>query len=190
MIKYTYGLCILLFAICSCSKNDEGIDWSNYQSTALLNDTISWSAEQCWFGPYVPVKNEIGINLNHSNSFGELREQIVFSKLPLTVEKIPLKYIRRGSPVVEPIAAFNTFTSDGDAATEGYDLLERLSIDNYIDNYITIDWISEDSTEISGTYQLTLIISQKSPPKLIESRPDTLVYTNGTFKARLLLPRE
>ncbi len=185
-MKYTYGFCLFLFLVCSCSKNEEGVDWSDYQSIALLNDTLNWKAERCWFAPYTKGSNEVGLHLKHFNQFGELREQIYVAKFLLRIGKIPLKYRQPGTPTIEPTSRFFTYAADGDALTETYDLLEAEGIDNHL----IIDWISEDSTEVIGTYELTFVISEFSPPKFIESRPDTLTYTNGQFKARLLLPQE
>ncbi len=186
-MKYTYlVMTLIIFCLCSCKKEEEGcyldlcVDWEVYTSQSTLNNTTPWKAQHVWFGDLNSGKKII--HLNFANEFGYLREKIRIREFDLALGTIPLTAGWGVSPPYsdEPSAHFNTFTADGDALTEFYDLYDKEGFENYI----TINRISADTSEIEGEYQLFFVLSLDSPSKLDEYRPDTLVFTNGIFTAR------
>lgn len=72
---------IFFLSVFSCSKEEEEIcylgicDWGDCQSQSILNGSIQWKAQYCWFGELNNGKTIIG--LNFTNEFGELREKIL-----------------------------------------------------------------------------------------------------------------
>lgn len=178
---------VLLFSF-SCSKEDENcylnlcIDWEEYSSQSIINNNTEWKAQNVWFSDLNNGKTII--NMDFSNDFGELREKIRIRDFELTVGTV---YLMAAWGIWTPdffeqTAHFDTFAADGDASTEFYDLYHQEGFENYL----KINSISGDSLEIDGEYQLYFVISQDSPSKFDESRPDTLVFTDGTFTARKL----
>ncbi len=165
---------LLLLIICSCRKVSD-FDWLQYESTAIINDSILWEANTAWF---VEEEDEkLFVWLNHSiNLSGHLagREAIRIKDFPFQKGKHNLEYRRLGEKDGVPTAYFNTFAADGDVVSGSYELLEK----EFFNNYIQIDSILADSSHIEGRYQLAFLISKPNPPN-----PDTLIITNGEFKA-------
>ena len=179
----------ILFLFSSCSKQDDQncylnlcVNWEDYQSQATLNNDIPWSAQHCWFGDLNNGKTII--HLDFSNQFGELREKIRIRDFDLRSESIDLTAAWGiwTPDFREPTSHFDTYVADGDASTEFYDLFDSEGFENYV----KIIHISGDSLEVEGEYQLFFVLSQDSPSKFDESRPDTLIFTDGVFRARKL----
>lgn len=181
-MKNIFLLVFIILFCCACNKEElePKIDWSVYQSEAVLNDSLRWYADVSWTSKLNSGKRIIQFDV--FNEYRELREKIRIRDFNLKVGDIPLSYGWRGSDPKEPSAYFDTFIADGDASTEFYDLFDKEGFDNYV----KINHISADSLEIEGEYQLFFVISEDSPSKFDKTRPDTLAFTNGVFKARYI----
>lgn len=179
---------LVLVSLCliGCNKKDDDCSlescpaWDAFSSQASLNSSTQWEAQRCWAAELNSGKSII--QLAYYNQFGELREKIRIRDFDLRLDTIPLTAAWGiwTSDFYEPTAHFNTYAADGDAATEYYDLYNKEGFKNYL----KINRISADTSEIEGEYQLFFVISPNSPSKFDESRPDTLIFTNGTFAAR------
>ncbi len=173
-----------LILLSSCEKYGM-IDWGRYRSTATLNGNKEWTANKCWFDYYGSRGDVVYLLLDYTNNHGLVRERIAFVFYRDILGTTLLKHEKRGGEIAarKPSSYFDTFGEDlyRYTGTGIYDLFEKEGFENYI----RIDRISEDGKEIEGVYQLAFVISQGSrPPELDPSRPDTLIFTDGVFKAR------
>lgn len=197
-MKNVILLPLLLLSVLSCEKNIEPMmeeelfekdedfcylnvcDWEGYTSLSLINGDSEWEAKHCWFGNL--NNGTTIIHLSRLNDACFLREDIRIANVALELGKVK---ISSNWPFVGGMrdslqAIFDTYVADGDAGSEQYRLYE---IENF-DHYLEIDFISESRNIIEGSYQLYFVLDPNGPPKLSgPERPDTLIFTNGRFRA-------
>jgi hypothetical protein len=110
---------------------------------------------------------------------GYLRQKLYFIKIPRLKGRyqiVPSVYLHCNEQ--DPVyGELYTLNQDGDVVGDVYNTLEGA------DNYFQIDKIDNQTQEIKGSFQLTLVMEKRGD----ESRlPDTLRFTDGKFHAKIL----
>jgi len=128
----------------------------------------------------------VGITLLELDDECFIKDFLALKYLPLKMDDtIYIKYSYLGLATDFATASF--YIADDDVTIEQYDILEGEGISNWV----YIDFINFDTTEINGTFNLSFITTYK--PYLTgekerwddPNRPDTLHFTNGEFRAVL-----
>jgi hypothetical protein len=126
---------------------------------------------------------EKSLSLNSIDAYCSEKVRIGLSNLTLTFDTIRIDYSNLGLSKNHPTGRLDFM--DADASYETYHILESGS------NWLLIDEINSDTTEIRGKFSLSFITSYE--PYLTgererwddPNRPDTLHFTNGAFRAVL-----
>ena len=133
-------------------------------------------------GGWIHDKIEKSISLNSIDEFCAEKIRIGIKNIKLNInDTITLKYSHLGLSQEYPTADLDFI--DADAVLEQYDLIKNVY------NWIIIDSINSDTTEIKGQFKLSFVTNYEpylngekerwDDPK----RPDTLRFTNGEFRA-------
>ncbi len=178
------SLAILLFFLFACKKEEPIChlnicgDWEYYTSVATINGENTWYANYSYF-----QKNDNGtlrISLKRTNTYQLYKENIGIQLMDWThgIHKLFTGNLFEFINAEFPIAYFGE--GDDDLVGAEYYLLEGEGINNFVN----ITEISADSSEVSGTYNMSFYRSEDGPGKVDHSIPDTLHFTNGVFRAR------
>lgn len=165
---------LLLLSLFSCEK----LGFEIFYASADRNDGIMWDASDAFYA----VRNEkAGLTMHRYNEFGELRESLSFTNVPLQEGTYEVSYHVAGNQVSDTLfATLYTLAEDGDVLTEHYDIYETPDFESWI----TIDKVKNN--RIKGSFELALVLSPDGLPKWHEELPDTIYLTNGEFTARNL----
>ena len=166
-----------LWLIFSCNKEKFQPDFSNGQATALKNN-------QNWKGSARGgINNQgIGVDIVFSvfNDFGELRQELVFSKIPLIKGDYTLFIIDDGQSS-DSISRcnFNTISHDGDVLEDRYDVDESSDERN-----LTVTSYDETTNILQGTFDVMLKIDT-SRIKYNINNPETIHFSMGEFEVKI-----
>lgn len=190
----------ILTLVCSCDNNDyEFPDNCQGYSAGIYKHGYAF-AEGSYqdFGDYAifirervadtinggwnhdPVEKSISLNSIDSYCSEKIRIGITNIQIQ-TYDTIWLAYSNLGLSENYPTASMSYL--DADAGIEDYHLVEST------ENWLFVDQVNSDTTEIGGTFSLSFITSYE--PYLSgekerwddPNRPDTLHFTNGEFRA-------
>lgn len=172
---------ISLFYLFSCSKQPQmencidgsPIKGSNVGVTTINTNFIEWNNEPCYFseslnGKYVLTTSSF---YNNCDAF-----KLNINNLTLSKSKNFFDF-----NFESPIA--NLFIIHGGDA-----LAEQFEVSYSSNNSIQINEISKDSSEITGVLNLFFVLSNSSIGKGLykPDLPDTLIFRNGVFTAKLI----
>ena len=186
---------ILFFAVLSsCEYKDIGPGVSTWGTLNVMVNDKKWGERyQGYFQTtkaikerpewVLPCKDQyylIKSDIYNGSAF--LRESLSFEKVPFIIGKLKIVNFVDGVCNDKDLTCygfFNTSSDDGDVGQDNYRVLETE------DNYLFFDSIDPQSLEVTGRFQVTLVIKLRSvndPSKL----PDTLRFTNGVFHTKVL----
>jgi len=177
-IRHILLICIIISFFIGCKKDP---DKGKYYGTASATfNGKAWQSgkvrciitKQCSYG-------KLGFQFQVYNQYNELREEMIFFKIPSAVGTYIINPLNLNDPLCKdtiPIGSYHTLQSDGDVALDSYNAI--LSSNNYfkIDNY------NERTKELRGSFAVTFKIFSRQDP----NSPDTIRVSNGSFNTKIL----
>ena len=167
----------------SCKKEDCKPLYQQYGgASALVND------DYMEFGArYAKEANEKHTLLLHNivwfaNSTWALRNQISILELDLNLNDTMVLNYQLPGRINKLSAIFHTVISDGDAATECYEILETEDFPSWI----VLTEHCEELGHIAGSLQAAFIISDECPQKNDPMDPDTIYLSDAHFRAAII----
>jgi len=185
-----FSILILFFASCDVgplprlpswgylTADMNGKEWSKtYKNAYQVTHAVEGKAAKY---SAVPCQSDFTyIFSNLYNSDGNLRQELIFTKIPLERGHYKIIPFKNGTcNDSDPVyGIFYTSISDGDVAGDVYNVL------NSEDNFIEIDDYKVSTKEIKGRFQITFIVESKRYGHYL---PDTLRFLNGRFHTKII----
>lgn len=150
----------------TCNSNYAGIEWRNAASYFYCNNYHDLNS-------YPNYSIKFFISDNNCNM-----DVVTIKNLPKRGCKFKLEY-SLWALASFPSAVFHS-NNGGDATAEIYDLIEE-----GFDNWVSIESINKDSTELTGRFNLGFVLSKETPGRGLydPNMPDTLYFRDGTFRS-------
>lgn len=144
----------------------------DFKAESTLNGDTLWTAIHCILSK--EKNGTFNIEMTIYNDYCELREKLLINDFKLELGKNSLDSLKG--------VLFVTLIGDGDLIAG----VHLLSNNEGFDNYINITNISSDTTEVYGEFQFYLILIDQEESDEFVTKPDTLIFTDGTFSARTI----
>ena len=173
---YKISLVALFLVVLSCNKDNFQPDFLNGEATAIKND-------KAWKGQARGVGNNQGIGFDLSftvyNDAGELRQDLVFSKIPQALGNYAL--FQTTGQETENISGcrFFTMSHDGDVIGDVYKVVESVE-----ESHITVLSYDDENRILQGTFEI-MLFRDTSRANLNPDNPDMLHFENGEFEVRI-----
>lgn len=156
--------------VASAIKNGE--PWSAYSGAGQTSVAGSRSGSCAAF-------NTLEISVGTYSREGFSREYMLFNKISTEPGTYSLHAYQPCWVDSLPGVSYTNMIDDGDVIGDVYKLLESEN------SFVTVAGVDQRTNEISGTFQVTLVIDRY--PKTGPSAPDTLRFTGGSFKSKIIL---
>ncbi len=183
-MKRSIPLLLLAISLFTCKKEEpqprykgvasaikNGQPWSAYSGAGQTSTVGSRSGSCAAFNTL-----EIGIGTYSKEGFR--REDMLFNKIPTGPGTYPLQQFQPCWVDSLPGVWYTTVTDDGDVVGDVYKVVESEN------NFVTVAGVDQRTKEITGTFQVTLAVARY--PKTHPSVPDTLRFTEGSFRAKIM----
>lgn len=168
---------LTLLLLSSCKKDDPKDKYYWGEASGTKNYITSWEAKpRCVVNK--PYNQGVDIIMNVFNDKGFMREELFFYKIPNEVGAYEITKSSLHAVDSTHGASYGTLIDDGTSG-DSYYLIQGL-----IENKFTID--KKVGSEIWGTFQVAFVKDKTSPPE-DKTAPDTVIFTNGKFHAKLLI---
>ncbi len=173
----------LLFFVCifSCGKENVFDKYGTYgEGSALLNG-ISYTGTVGTLVSFNICKPDtcIGINILHQNKYGEARETITFSIVPLKVGKFLIPYSIPGELDYSNYRfSYSRFAEDGDVIAGFYKTYQPDTA-----NWVNFKKLDLKTGDFEATFQATVVSAENFTP--LGAIPDTIRITNGKFFGKI-----
>lgn len=188
-MKFTKNILYLsiLLLLVSCTKKEDDYDeYTEFRNSRLgethaLKNGEEWTATHSYYKLY-ESGNFINLYFYKTNDYNELRDQVMFMKIPLKpgVYKVN-KYPISGEEGYPPSAVYFSKIADGDAIENYYELVD----DGSFDNMFTIHEIKDKGDKsIIGEFQVKFLVFEDNLN--ISGNPDTIIFEKAEFETVLL----
>lgn len=173
---------LIFFLLANCKKEDKHPEESTPRgnATALKNGDV-WNAVT-WSKHSYPDPPKFNLLIENYSADGSRRGSLQFSHAPFENGKFYFNAYQYNPPSESDniqTCAFYTLLSDGDVAGDTY----RLTRDSA--SWLTVRITDGNSGDIEGEFSAEFVKILFFGEELDPSSPDTIVFTNGTYKARV-----
>ena len=171
-------LIILLFTgLMGCGNSDDPKpepDLYTGTATAMVNGD-EWNA-RVYFREGTNTDNfTLGIAMHVHNEIGYKRESLAFSNVrPVFSSQLVKSQLDNPTDDIESL--YTTFVADGDAVAENYVPDSEIN-----DHQFQFTSVNSETGEISGTFQVTLLLRVSTGDD--RNPPESLTFVSGSFTA-------
>jgi hypothetical protein len=179
--KYFLFFLLISIGITSCTKDKSA---NNFKAKALKNGDL-WGAPQVPF--FLRGKNNDSLHIRFytvakdatiQQRKTEYAEQLDFVNIPFKEGDFSLEYFKFGSSThTNPTVTFSVV--DYDVILHKYELD---STDN--NSFISVDEISEERKEFTGTFEATFILDETYSGPPTKEFPKVIEFSGGTYSAK------
>jgi hypothetical protein len=162
---------VISVCLAGCEKDKDGK--YDGEAAAFKNGT-SWVAKTTAY-PNHMSDTKVDISIGTFDDQGFFIENVLFFKIPKKKGRYSLAYTFNQMPD-DTLKGARYFNSDGDQLSDIFDITETDSM-----SYLEITEYNEKTGELKGDFGMVLW------PSLSGSwnAPDSIVFSNGTFRARV-----